>query len=563
MKAIHTLGIGALALVTLASSCTKDFENINKNPEITPEISPEQLITTSQKAMVDRDFDWFYEHYQYLMRYAQYTVSYPDGNNSGMFANPRVNDFYASFYRNIGRNLADIQQIVDKKTGDDKTYYSQVRAIATINKVYAAFRVSDVNGSIPYTEAFQARVTDGTLTPVYDSQEKLFGIFDAELKEAIAALTATGQFMQYGTSDIFYNGDAAKWAKAANVLRLKIAMRLGKRDAEKLKSIATEVMASPAGLFTDNTDEWKFISSTNFARGGNWNAQGNASRGGKTLVDFMYDNADPRLSLFFKKNGFTQAVFNRLKAGGAFPASAVYNPRQYVGMPESPDDRNNPAYARLFGVKSYSIVENGESVTVQVDTLSTFQNRIFDLGSDGNLEGKYTQPIMTYAEMCFMLSELSLKGIITGDAADWYNKGVTASVNAYSAVATLAPAIEYATPTAEAISAYLAKPAIAFTGTDEQKLEKIGIQQYINSFKTPWEAWGYYKLLGYPKVGGILNRKEFIASGVRQEVPRRWPLPISNQNMDNYNKAVADMQATGEYGNAVEDITGRVWWDKK
>ncbi len=563
MKAIHKLGIGALALVTLASSCTKDFENINKNPEITPDISPEQLITTSQKAMVDRDFDWFYEHYQYLMRYSQYTVSYPDGNTSGMFANPRVNDFYSAFYTSIGRNLSAIQQIVDAKTGDDQAYYSQVRAIATVNKVYSAFRVTDVNGSIPYTEAFGARVGEGNFQPAYDSQEKLFGVFDEELKGAIAKLTATGEFMQYGNADIFYNGDAAKWAKAANVLRLKIAMRLGKRSPEKLAAIAAEVMASPAGLFTGNADEWKFISSTNFARGGNWNAQGNATRGGKTLVDFMYDNADPRLSLFFKKNGFTEAMFNRLKAGGAFPATAVYNPRQYVGMPESPDDRNNPAFARLFGVKSYNIVENGENVTLEVDTLSTFQNRIFDLGSDGNLDGKYTQPIITYAEMCFMLSELSLKGIVTGDAADWYNKGVTASVNAYNAIATLAPAIEYAAPAPEAISAYLAKPAIAFTGTDAEKLEKIGIQQYINSFKTPWEAWGYYKLLGYPKTGGILNRKEFVASGVRLEVPRRWPLPISNQNIDNYNKAVAEMKATGEYGNAVEDITGRVWWDKK
>ncbi|RPD40975.1 SusD/RagB family nutrient-binding outer membrane lipoprotein [Chitinophaga barathri] len=563
MKAIHKLGIGALALATLASSCTKDFENINKNPEITPDISPEMLITTSQKAMVDRDFDWFYEHYQYLMRYTQFTVSYPDGNTGGMFANPRVNDFYSAFYTNIGRNLTDIQQIVDGKTGSDQAYYAQVRAIATVNKVYSAFRVTDVNGSIPYTEAFLARVGEGSFKPAYDSQEKLFDIFDAELKAAITTLTTAGQFMQVGKYDIFYAGDASKWAKAANVLRLKIAMRLGKRAPQKLQAIATEVMASPAGLFTGVADEWKFISSTNFARGGNWNAQGNATRGGKTLVDFMYDNSDPRLNLFFKKNGFTLAVFNRLKAGGAFPASAVYNPRQYVGMPESPDDRNNPAFARLYGVKRYSIVEGGQNVSVEVDTLSTFQNRIFDLGSDGDLAGAYTQPMVTYAEMCFILSELSLKSIITGDATEWYNKGVTASINAYSGIATLAPAVDFTVATPEAIYAYLAKPAIAFTGTTDEKMEKIGIQQYINSFKTPWEAWGYYKLLGYPKVGGILNRKEFIASGVKQEIPRRWPLPISNQNIDNYNKAVTEMKATGEYGNAVEDITGRVWWDKK
>ncbi len=50
-------------------------------------------------------------------------------------------------------------------------------------------------------------------------------------------------------------------------------MRLSKRNPDKLKAIAAEVMASPAGLFAGNADEWKFVSSTNFARGGNWNAQ--------------------------------------------------------------------------------------------------------------------------------------------------------------------------------------------------------------------------------------------------------------------------------------------------
>ncbi len=486
MKSLHKLGIGALALATFATACTKDFTETNTNPNISKDIVASMLLTTSQKAMVDRDFDWFYEHYQFLMRYMQYTVSYAEGNNSGMFSNPRVNELYQAFYSSIGRNLVEIERIVNNLPAEEQARWSQIVAIAKVHKVYTAFRVSDVNGSIPYNEALTAR-TEAIMLPKYDSQETLFNTFDAELKGAIAALTATGSFETYNSSsDVFYSGDVKKWGKAANALRLKIAMRLSKRNPDKMKAIVAEVMASPAGLFESAADEWKFISTTNFARGGNWNAQGSATRGGRKLIDFMYNTQDPRLPLFFKKNEFTEATFNRLKSGGAFPASAVYNPRQYVGMPESPDDRNLPQYARLFGVKSYEITEAGKKVTVNVDTLSQFQNRLFDLGSDGNGAGQYTQPIMTYAEQCFILAELAVKGIISQDAKALYEKGVTASVKAYDAMAGLARTVEYAAPADAAITAYLAQPAIAFTGTNDVLLEKIGIQQYLNSFKTPW-----------------------------------------------------------------------------
>ncbi|WP_109698459.1 SusD/RagB family nutrient-binding outer membrane lipoprotein [Chitinophaga deserti] len=563
MKSLHKLGIGTLALATFATACTKDFTDTNTNPNISKDIVASMLLTTSQKAMVDRDFDWFYEHYQFLMRYMQYTVSYAEGNNSGMFSNPRVNEYYHAFYTSIGRNLVEIERIVNNMQGEEKTRWSQVAAIAKIHKVYSGFRVMDVNGSIPYTQALTAR-SEEIMLPKYDSQETLFNVFDDELKAAIAALTATGSFESYNAStDVFYNGDVKKWAKAANMLRLKLAMRLSKRNPEKLKAIVAEVMASPAGVFTSSADEWKFVSSNDFARGGNWNAQGSATRGSRKLIDFMFDTQDPRLGLFFKKNEFTEATFNRLKTGGAFPATAVYNPRQYVGLPESPDDRNRPEYAQLFGVKSYEITEGGKKVTVSVDTLSQFQNRLFDLGSDGNGNGQYTQPFISYAEVCFIMSELAVKGIITDDAKAWYDKGVTASVKSYDAMANLAKIVDYAAPTDAAIAAYLARPAIAFTGTNDEKLEKIGIQQYLNSFKSPWESWGYFKLLGYPKVGGILNRTDFMVGGFRMETPRRWPLPTTNFNQANRDAAIADMMKSGEYGNSVEDITGRVWWDKK
>lgn len=566
MKAMHKFGIGALALATFATACTRDFTDLNTNPEISKNMKPEQLLTLSQKTMVDRDFEWFYDNYSYIMPWMQFTVSYPNGNPASIFnLVSNVNGFYSALYADFGRNLADIESQVNAMGGEERARYAHIAAIATVHKVWGAWRTMDVNGSIPYSEAMKSR-SEEFFTPKYDTQEELFTQFDAQLKGAITALStpAAGQ-VSFGNSDIFYKGDAAKWAKAANVLRLKIAMRLVKRDLEKTRSIAAEVLASPAGLFADNAEEWKFISGNqNFARGGNWNAQGFATRGGKAVVDYLFSNSDPRMGLFFKKNAFTQAMFNRLKNGGAFPVSATWNARQYVGIPSSPDAAKVPANARLFGVKSYEITENGQKLTLNVDTLSTYQNRLFDLGSDGAGDGKYTQPVASYAEMCLLISELAVRGLSTENAQEWYVKGVKASIRAYEQMGKDANIVDFAAIAEADIDAYLAKPNVAFTGSNDVLLEKIGIQQYLNHFKQPWEAWGSWKRTGYPKVGGILNREAFEVEGDPRETPRRWALPVPQQlNRPNFNAAVQAMIAGGEYGTSVEQITGRVWWDKK
>lgn len=567
MNIKHKLGIGVLAMATFASACTKDFAEYNTDPEVSPAILPETMITSSQKAIVDRDFDWYYDNYGYLMRWMQFTVAFPEGNVAGMFGGQNTNNFYQAFYTTIGRNLVEIEKLIKNMPEAERAQYRNIDAIAKIHKVYAGFRVADVNGSIPYTEALQARET-ANFTPVYDNQEKLFQVFDDELKAAVDSLLkpAAGQ-VAFASYDMFYTNSAtaaANYAKTANVLRLKMAIRLLKRNPARTKQIADEVMASAAGLYASNAEEWKFISSTQFARGGNWNSQGNnASSAGRNMLDFLRLHADPRLRLFYKKNGMTEERFNYIKAGGGFPETAVFNPQQYIGLPVSPDSRNLPQFINLFGTKTYALVFPGKQETITVDTLSQYQNRLFDLSADGGADGQYTQPLVTYAEQCFILAELSVRSIIAEDAKAWYDKGVTASIMAYDAMGKLAGIVEYTPVVPAEVTAYLQNPDVLLDGTLDQQLEKIGIQNFLHHFKSPWEAWGSWKRLGVPKKGGILPLEPVMIGGAEAVTPRRWQLPTPNTtNMTNFNNALTEMQASGEYGSPNE-LTGRVWWDKQ
>ncbi|RBL88660.1 SusD/RagB family nutrient-binding outer membrane lipoprotein [Chitinophaga flava] len=572
MKAINKWSIGVAVAGMMLSSCTKNFEDINKSPVISDNAPPELLITQAVKGIVDRDFDWFYDAYTYQMQWMQFGVASPGSSSTGLFSPTNTNDFYNAFYKNIGRNLVEIENVVAKKPAAEQGQYANVVAVAKILKAYSAWRVSDANGSIPYSEAFAAR-SDANYTPVYDGQEKLFGLWEAELKAAITTLQSglSGQ-AALGNNDIFYTGDVSKWVKAANVLRIKLAMRQLKRAPEKATAIIKDAMAVNDGLFKNNSEEWKFLSADNsFARSNNWSMNGSPLSAGKNMVDYMYNNADPRIGIFYEKTSYTKALVDSLIKGGVFPADYQYDERRYYGLPSNPDRRSVAADSIIFKVKRYEMVftdANGKKVVVrrEVDTVSAVQRRLFDLDAEnGNNNGaRYTQPILSYAEQCFMLAELSVRGIISGDAATYYKNGVEASINAYDAMGREAKIQDYTPLDQATVVAYLAKPDIAFTGSTDVLLEKINIQNFLNLLKSPWEAWGAWKRSGIPKVGGILAFERMQVSGQYVAVPRRWALPQpSLANQVNWRNAIIEMGLSGEYGNEDNDFTGRVWWDKK
>ena len=134
-------------------------------------------------------------------------------------------------------------------------------------------------------------------------QQVLFDTLDAQIKKAVTVLETNQPVTQllYGTFDPFYAGVASQWAKAGNALRLKIAMRLMKRSPDKLKSIATDVLAD-ANQMSAVGDSWVLSVGASFAdAGGNYNPSGFLAA--KPVVDFMKTKADPRLRMFYRPNG--------------------------------------------------------------------------------------------------------------------------------------------------------------------------------------------------------------------------------------------------------------------
>lgn len=549
----------ALAAAGLLFSCDKqDFVDINNNPDALNSIPPENQFLNATTGVHGQDFEYYYDVYRRIMPWMQYTTDV--NGNQGAFTQ-NVDNFsqrYGRQYNGVGDRLYDLEQLVLKMDAETQPRYNQMIQIAHVLKAYYTFYVSDIYGSIPYSEAFQGRY-GGTLQPKYDSQQEIFVRLDAELKAAIAALKQTPTVAQIslGNYDQYYKNDVSKWIKAANALRLRIAMRVLKVDAAAATPIINEVLASPAAeLMSSNEDGWVFkaiYSFTGSDANSNWNPT--TLRAPKPIVDFMWDKKDPRIDAFFSPNSYNATNIALLVKAGKLPAGTPVPARRYVGSFTDPDVSRQTAIQQQYYTAK---VVDGTAI----DTLSYLQPNLWSAGIN-NKRGFSYLPVITYAEFCFMRAELATKSLGTGTAKAWYEEGVKSSILWYDEIAKGAQAPDYTAVTDAEITAYLAMPGIAFDNA--KALEQIASQSYLNFFKQPQEGWALWKRTGFPNTTSVVPLPTVKNLGATLVIPRRAPLGLINEsdpNVTNKKAAYAAMAAIPGFGNSPQDAAGRVWWDK-
>jgi len=533
-KYIVSISIACLAL----GACKKSaFVETNLNPTTLYTVDPADQFLAAAAGCQD-DFEYYYDVYRAENLWMQYATS-PAGNTPGFArVTGNFNERYSKiFYGRVGTYLSDVAHLIAQmKPGDQAKRVYQLN-IAAIFKAYYAFYVSDINGDIPYTQAFEARY-GGTLTPVYDRQAALFDTLDAQIKAAVKvletpqtatqiAINAKDPFFPSGIGDA--TQEATQWAKIGNAVRLKMAMRLMKRDPAKMKSIVTDVLAD-ATQMASTDDSWALYAGPGYANGtGNWNPVGFCAA--KPVVDFMTTTGDPRLKMFYR------------------PALKTST---FVGAPTSPDD----------------VAANANNFLHSDSVYSQLQHRLFapnyDEG-DGNGAGTGVAffPLLTYAEYCFIRAELGNRAITGDDAATWYNKGVTASITYYDQRAVAAGIAGYNKIAAGDIATYLAQPKVAYNPATG--LDQIVCQAYLDFFRQPSEAWAWWKRTGYPNTTSTIAWSPLTANGGTPiALPRRAAISVllpTDRNYDNQQAAFKNMTSDGNWGNGPNDFSGRVWWD--
>lgn len=384
MKKKFLKTIIGVVLIGLGTSCTKNFEEINIDPNNPADPTTELLISNVIRHIGEQGSGiagWAKDLYPQYAAEIQYT------------SESRFQDKYYDFSPYYNGPLLDAQTVIDlnsdeatvelpyvKKGGDPE---NQI-AIARILKAFYYLHMTDRWGMLPYSEALKGK---DVLTPKYDSQEEIYNSLFSELKEAGDQINLEGEIF----GDILFDGNLQRWKTWANTLRMVAALHLSEINPTLGESEFESALND--GVIASNEENvyFKYLSDAN-----NQNPlYNNYFVGSRTdyavseaIVDRLTDLDDPRLEIYA----------NPTVIGG-----------RYVGMP-------------------YGLVEADDNLNQETVSL---------VGSKFTAQD-YWLPIHTFAQVQFMKAEASLKGWIAGDAATFYKEGIEASMEQHEVTAPAA-----------------------------------------------------------------------------------------------------------------------------
>jgi hypothetical protein len=559
---VYSFTILGCLLLGLYSCSRSKFADLNTNPDAVLTIDPKTELTPGETSMVNDNFETFYDFIRNINPWTQTYV--PMGGNTATFqqSGGNIGARWGILFGSVGDDLVDVIHIINTMSAKTAPEYQYLKAIANIPLAYYAFYVTDVYDRMPYSQAFQARyTTPALLTPVYDSQQSIYDSLDTQLKNAIATLESTPTATQeaLGGNDVFYGGSATEWIKAANSLRMKIAMRWMKQNPARTTAIVNDVLADNVGLMTSTADDW-IIYSTTIGTGTNSDPVNQTIySGAHNQVAFMAQTVDPRLRIFYQQSAInTQDIFDSAQAQGALPDTLTWDGQAYRGQYVSPALSGDPT--RAFWTQKLTFSYKGVAQSTYYPSM--IQPGLTYYTYDNTTGGTNMFPIITYADVCFMRAELKQRGLDNDpmNVSDLYNAGIAASIQNYDTWGknTLLP--DYTPLGSNEISNYLTQPGIAFDPTNA--LEQICDQAYLNFFVQPNERWALMKRTGYPSTTGNIFRIEDVSS--YGAMPRRYPISaplLSDLNYTNEATAIDSMEAEPNFGQ-INDITGRVWWDQ-
>ena len=367
----NILYILSMVLLVL-TSCTKDFEDINTNPNAPINAQPSLLL---RQVIYDFGEQMSYEGFAAGDLLSQYRTAL-DFNLFGRhdLKSPQLGgNPWPIFYKNLRDNQIIINQ------SQNTLAFRVYEGPALILKAYLAAGLTDLFGDVPYSEAFNG--VNGTVTPKYDLQEDIYlnpnGILD-NLNKGIEAINNYSG-VQTLEGDLLFNGDKNSWIKFANSLKIKALMRI----SDKM-----DVSAELQAIF----DEGNYISS---------NAE-------NAVFDFT--NSAP--------NSFRMA---RLRIGD-------FN--NYVLSETMEEILTNYNDTRIgFFFRPFGNSTNGEfnGLLNGVDATST-SITLADYSLSGTAFREDTSVLdanfSTAWETSFFLAEAAQKGIITANAQNLYETGV-------------------------------------------------------------------------------------------------------------------------------------------
>ena len=532
MLALAVMGSGML------SSCTDDFEDLNTNKT---QVDPGDLPFAAQCAEA---MNYCYAPHQNMFQFwTNLTIDLyggyfqtPHGNftncdmgenrghSGGMYEN-----YYLHIFNNTRRNITNLEK--QSKPG--------LAATMRIVQAVGTMQATDAYGPLAYSSIINA---ESETTYRFDSQQKLYEQMLDDLDKAIVDLKAMSEDekVSLATYDTWGGGDPAIWVQIANTMKLRIALRLSKRESEMaadgydLKAIATA--AADNTLAVSGKDIVIKDQSNELKRMFEWQDCGmNAN-----LVTLMVGMNDPRLPLYMTKNA--DEIKN--EKGEVTPKNSVYCGIRYAS----------------------GMAQKGSQWVGSYNT---------------------PLPIFKAAEAYFLLAEAKLRWNIGGTSVkDLYEQGIRLSIKnelaykgSFAGIENISDAVIDAYINGTTGQANYVDPgnsehncaAVNTLGvkwddaaSKEDQLARIQTQKYIALFPLSNEGWAEQRRTGYPKFFVALVNKSNGAVDTQEGVRR--VIYSSNAYDTNAEGIKGGIELLDKENTSKKGISGdkggtHLWWD--
>jgi hypothetical protein len=204
----------------------------------------------------------------------------------------------------------------------------------------------------------------------------------------------------------------------------------------------------------------------------------------------------------------------------------------------------------------------GNTIT-QYFLISGINKKFFSPRQNSQSDGLYRDVMVTAAESALLIAEFIEKGYAgsvdtRGTAEDWYNTGIESSIRTMNNIAVVAKSPTAFSGNGDAeIVAYQNDVNVKLNGSNN--LERIYIQQYLNFYRNPNEAFVLVRRTGYPKNGSAYYGRETF----NEPIPRRfWTTDPGENNRANWEAAMAEQGFTPNAQDLPSLTSERIWYDK-
>lgn len=530
---LFTLIIFSAVLV----SCKKDFEKIDTNPQSFTTASDGSLFNGVIQTLFPGGNEQFYVNNEILYKQTQQAAL-----TQAAWGNYTIGteDIWQNYYKALP-NIRELEKRFN--TYSPSPEITNMKAMLAITLAYKTFKLTDLFGDIPFSEAGYGFQDQKFLHPKYDKQRDIYLALLENLKIAADSINVSATeepFTTFASFDMLFGGNLQMWRKFANSLRLRYAMRMSAKEPELAGSIIKDIIENklpvltgfdftvpvieaavifPASVgFKNSSVSWSFREHKGLRMGSNIWHQFSSSDDPAGSGIF-----DPRAYIFFEGDAHNNWV--------PFPQIPEANTPSSQGAP----------------YEGYRDSDGGYAIK---DSLNYSPFNYFMIADENFMP----VILMTGAEVHFIKAEAYFRGIgVAMDksaADDEYMNGIGTSVLWWTTLSSQLKlplsgirftdkiTIPSDLNTVSVINRFGSWNA----STEEEKLKFIYTQRWIDSFRQPWESYAEARRTGLtPREGDPVDYY-------------RLPYPPSESQYNTENWSAAKASQGGD------DPSVKMWW---